>query len=589
VQQLLLYSGTQQIAVDGAVDFNGTQSLVATVENLQVGPIADLVGYRGLGGTLSGTVDLTGPATAPVLDSRLRFDVRSEGEAVGTMRLRAAYDSLDARLDGTLTHTEGSTLRLQGDVPVDLRLARPAPADLGSRPVRLDLEAEQFALDWVDPFVAPSLARDVRGALTARATMRGTRAQPDLEGRLTLRDGRLMVPRLGLTYREIDADALLDEDEVRLTRATMASTSGSAQAEGVISLADLTLGEYDLSIRATNFTAIDTREYDARVDSDLSLRGTTRRPALSGDLTVETGEVIYTADSESELASVQLSERDQQVLEQRFGLRVTADDTTTFSYYEATAMDLNVEIERNTWLRSRANPKMDIQFSGNLNLAKEAMDAAQVFGTINVVTERSRIEQLGKVFQIEEGALTFNGPMGNPSMNIRAVYEPEARESQGSEVRIVLDVSGRPDDPRLDLSAEPPMETKDIISYVATGRPAENVGGGSGGFSGGAIATDLVFGQASSLLENFASAQLGLDVARVKVRPDGRSIIAAGQYLTPRFYTAVELPISRDARSQTALNVPDITLEYELTQWLLARVQRRNSALQLNFLIEYAY
>ncbi|HHP7237572.1 hypothetical protein, partial [Longibacter sp.] len=66
VNGLLLYSDDQQIAADGRIDPNGTQSLVATIERFEVASIADLAGFGGLGGTLNGTIGISGPAHAPV-------------------------------------------------------------------------------------------------------------------------------------------------------------------------------------------------------------------------------------------------------------------------------------------------------------------------------------------------------------------------------------------------------------------------------------------------------------------------------------------------------------------------------------------
>ena len=56
IRGLLLYSDDQQIAADGRLDPNGTQSLVATIENFRMESIADLAGVDGLGGPLDGKI-----------------------------------------------------------------------------------------------------------------------------------------------------------------------------------------------------------------------------------------------------------------------------------------------------------------------------------------------------------------------------------------------------------------------------------------------------------------------------------------------------------------------------------------------------
>jgi translocation and assembly module TamB len=135
------------------------------------------------------------------------------------------------------------------------------------------------------------------------------------------------------------------------------------------------------------------------------------------------------------------------------------------------------------------------------------------------------------------------------------------------------------------------MSTANILSYLATGRPADNLlgGGNAGGSSGsGDLATQLAIGQASNFVENLAASQLGLDVVRLQVRPNGISYLTVGRYFTPRFYVSVEQPVDTGS-SETEVLDPDLLIEYELTRTLIARVLRRQSSLRFNVLYERAY
>ena len=594
ISNLLLYSDQQQLAADGVVDFDGAQSLVITLESVEIGAITDLLGFEGLGGQLSGTLDMSGSAQSPQLSSTLNLDVRSFNEAVGRLRLGIDYDSLRARVDARLTHVDGSTLTMNGRIPADLRLTASDTSNVMNDPVDLTLSAEAFSIGWIDPFIDPLLAQDVRGQFQADATIGGTLDTPALSGSGTLRNGSLYLTELGTTYDRISADLDFTGEEVRVRQATARSDGGGRlESEGRISLTDLTLGAYDLSVTTTDFLAIDTREYSARVGSDLTVSGSTQRPVVQGTVQVVSADIYFATGSETEadLATVQLSPKDQQVIERRFGIRLTEADTTTFDAYQAMAMDLTVQFERNTWIRSRSNPKMNIQFTGNLDVQKNHNEQdAQVFGTIEVIPERSRVVQFGKDFQIEEGALTFNGAATEPVMDIRAVYNVRARASQQNEVTIILSINGRPEDLDLTLGSTPAMDTNNILSYLAVGRPADQLRGGLASNGGSeSLAGRVALGQAASLVENLAASKLGLDVVRIEPTPDGTIFLTAGQYLSPRFYAAVQQSITDDPGAQVTSSVPDITLEYEFTRWLLVRALYRNPNVRLNLFWEYAY
>ena len=602
VSGLLLTSQDQQIAADGVIDVDGRQSFVVTIENVELGQVAGLAGFEGLGGRLSGAIDLTGPADAPQIDGDLRLNVRSEGTPVGTLDLGVRYDSLAVTLDARLADDGGSTFTARGRLPADLRLAAAPGAgapDLGARPVDLVVEADAFSVGWIGPFLDRALVQRPAGRLAARVQVGGTRDAPALSGEATLQDGRAFVPLLDTEYRRIQADLAFEEERITL-RSVRARSAGDGRltADGTIELADLTLGTFDLNLRANDFLGIDVPlEYRARIDSDVRLQGTTDRPRLSGDVTVVGGDFYAdAAGSQADVADVALTEADRQTLERRFGIRLAAADTAATDTYDALAIDsLSLRIGRNAWLRKSSNPEMDIQFTGNLDVSKRPFQDLDVFGTIEVVPERSRLEQYGKVFEIEEGTLGFNGPPGEPVLDITAAFEPRTRATGDAAVRILLRVEGRPEDPTLTLSSEPPMETSDIFCYIATNSPcgefAQGGGGGSGGGSlGGSLATGVALGQAASLVEGLVTSEVGLDVFRLQDRPTGLFLVV-GQYLTPRLYVGVEQPLTRNSQTEntTASQVPDVTLEYELQRWLLLRAQRRQTALRLNFLLEYGY
>ena len=599
INNLLLYSGQQQLAADGTVDFDGTQSLIVTLDGVEIGTFTDLLGLEGLGGRLSGTLDMSGAAESPQIASTLHLDVRSSDQEVGQLQLGLNYDSLHTRIDALLAHRDGSTLTMTGQVPTDLRLSATDTSTVANDPVDLTLTAETFSIGWIDPFIDPTLAQNVSGQFDADVSIGGTLDAPVLDGSGTIRDGRLDLSELGTTYDRITADLTFTEERVQMRQVAARSAGGGRlRAQGAIDLTDLTLGAYDLTVTTTNFLAIDTRAYRARVDSDLEVTGSTERPVVRGSAQVESANIyiVTSSDAESELATVQLSEDDRQTIERRFGIRLTEADATTFDAYAAMAMDLTVQFERDTWIRSRSNPKMNIQFTGDLDVQKEHGEQdTQVFGTIEVIPERSRVVQFGREFQIAEGVLTFNGPATEPVMDIQATYGIRARASRENEATITLSITGRPEDLNLTLNSNPPMDTYSMLSYLATGRPPETIRGAG---SDGAASSDpsvadraeqLALGQATGLIENLAASKLGLDVVRIEPMPDGSVFLTAGQYLSPRFYAAVQQSITDDLDDAGASNVPDITLEYELTRWLLMRSLYRNPDLRFNLFWEYAY
>jgi len=597
VQDFLLRSADQRFSVDGSVGPEGDQRLSADADDVRLGGISSLFGFPALDGTLSGGVNLTGSASDPSLDGQVSVDLRSKEEAVGTMRLDVGYDNLAVVLDATLTHVDGSTLTASGSIPSDLRLKAPSAVNLGERPVRLDASTSQFPVSWVDPFLDPATMRNVRGILAADVGVRGVLNDPSLSGTASLQDGGALLPDLGTSYHGIQAALRFSDDRATLTDGIVRSKNdGRLEVKGDISFSQLTLGSFDLAVEASSFLAVDTRAYRrAVVDGSMHLQGTTQEPVLKGRAQVRSGDVFYTeatAAGESSAASVSLTEEDRFILEDRFGLRLTEDQTSSFDFYDALTMDLTVRIQRDTWLRSRSTPEMNIQFTGELTLDKAHNEDARAFGTISVVEGRSTVRQFGQEFEITEGTLTFDGDPARPRLNVTAIFEQQARGSQEAEVQITLSLQGRPDNLNPTLSSDPPMETSDMLSYLATGRPANKLLSGGGGTSGGgAIGTQALLGQASSFVENVAASELGLDVVRLDIRPSGTSYLTVGRYFTPRLFLSIGQPVtaSNGDDQQTGAQVPNLTLEYQFTETLFFRALNSQDALRLNLSFEYAY
>lgn len=608
VEGFTLSSGSQQIIVDGVIDPQGMQDFHVTIENLRTGGFADLLGFQNLGGILEARLDLTGPAAAPLLDGRLTYDVRYQEEPVGNLRLDLGYADARMNLDARLTHREGSTLSLAGFVPMSLSLApaEPVAPDAAgvavasnevNGSVDLRLTSGGFRLDWLRPFLDPETVSTLDGRLTTDVRITGAMDAPVLAGTVRLDSTRARLPQLGLTYEDIEAHLTLRDDNVIVERAVVHAGDGTLTAEGRIAMPELTLGRFEIDLRLDDFRAIRTDAYRATVSGALALNGTTDAPAVSGSLQVYDTDVYITQTAGGDIRQVELTEEDVRMLEEFFGYRVTSADTTTSDLYDALTLDLTVELERDTWVRQTANPELAIEMTGTVELQKQPGAELMLFRSIEVIPQRSFIRQFGRRFDLTEGEVTFNGPIAELMMNVKARHEIPSREHPGEpEAVITLGLSGRLDDLSLTLGSEPQMENADIVSYIATGRPASQALSFGGSGEGGGLLTqggDLAANQLAGLVEGLAAAELGLDV--VEIQQDGlRGMqLVAGKYLSPRLYVGINQPIALTGSSEQSAgtNPTEVTLEYEFFEWLLLQALSgtSTSSVQLNLTGRYAF
>jgi len=603
IDSLTLRAGDQSVSLHGLLDTSGRSDMAARIHGLRIAGIADLLGYNDLEGTLTASANLEGSAAEPRITGGVDARLKWRGEQSSSVVATLSYDTLRLGVDASIRTDLGGALTVTGGLPLDLALTRTAEGDTtrlaATAPGSVDLviRADSFGLQWAEPFLDPQVARGLAGRLQIDAHVTGTQAEPVLAGTIRLADGSLTVPRLGVTYDRAALRVTLDHNVARLDSARVRAGDGTMTIEGTVSLPELSLGQFDINARLDRFRAIHTNEYRVRTSGNAHLSGTTREPRLEGNLRlVETDIYLDNRVAGASVQPVQLSEEQIRKLEEYFGMPVRPPTRDPNALFDALAIDLGVSMSRDTWIRQRANPRLELQLTGDVQVTKAKADSMRFDGRVETVSRRSYVEQFGKRFSIDRGVMELQGRPAETGIDIRAVYRvPSPSDPSTPEVTITLDVGGTLDDLSLTLGSEPTMENADIVSYLATGRPAASSldfqqNGSGGGL--GTIGSEFALGQVAGLVEGFASEGIGLDV--IDIQPSGLrgATLIAGRYLSPSVFVGFKQPIGRDTDNPNAANRTvntQVELEYQALRWLLLNMEASSSTVSLLFRYRRAY
>jgi hypothetical protein len=138
--------------------------------------------------------------------------------------------------------------------------------------------------------------RRVRGRLAVNAQVGGTWEAPRLAGSIGIRNGAMEVPGLGVRFGSVEGEALLRGDSLMLQDVRITSGGGDLAIGGAVRLERLSHPLFDLDLRASQFLAIDVRNFLTLTGTgDLTLRGPLLGATLGGNLTANSG-VLYFAD-----------------------------------------------------------------------------------------------------------------------------------------------------------------------------------------------------------------------------------------------------------------------------------------------------
>jgi translocation and assembly module TamB len=511
-------------------------------------PAAWLLSLAGVGEELRSTLLLEGAwslDSTPLLSGRVTVR-RSSGDL--TVLQPAPLDAgvrqalLEARLDAGKVHAE---------LTMDSRVASlSAHAEAGGfeRDSPLELSA---ALKIADIRVlAASLPAVLRVGGHAEMSLegRGTLGEPQLRGRLSADALSVHLPPYGVYLGEGSLRAALEGDALRIDELVLHGGKGRFVASGRVPLlagaesAKLKwkaeklrlLSRPDMRLVASGEGSAGLEggrvqlEGRLRVDSGRLERGLQRLPGLSGDIVV-----------------------------------VGASPGPVPAKRTPIPLDLEVLVELGEHFHVRESG-FDGLLKGQVHVSSSASGELRgelrAFGRIEAANATYRA--YGQSLTVDPGIVIFDGPIGNPALQITAM-----RRNQ--QVEAGIRITGTLEQPHVELVSEPPVSESAALSWLVLGRaPAEATGADLGVLQAAASAL-LGKGDSVPITTRVAHA-VGLD--EISLRGSGElssQVVAFGKRLSDRLYFTYEQGVGPVAQNL-------VKLDLSLTDRISLRAQTGN-------------
>ncbi|MDX1747885.1 MAG: translocation/assembly module TamB domain-containing protein, partial [Halobacteriales archaeon] len=364
-----------------------------------------------------------------------------------------------------------------GTVPVDLTLRSVAdrtpsePMDLG---IRTDSLPALFVLALLEDL------EDVEGTISGQVDVAGTVDSPELLGTVRLVDGAWTVDAVGVRQSDVQATFDLQSDDRVLVSAT-GRAGGTVEVEGTVTLSPLRDPGLDLTIGLNEFRAVDRRDLLGVLSGEVQLTERFRRPVITGALSVDEG-ILYVEEFQRQVGIVDLSDprfltfMDRAAFEGRPLLAQTRNP-----FMDSLRVNVDLEVARNTWLRS---DDMNVEIRGEMIVTYDRPN--QDFVLIGELqAPRGQYQFLSRTFEVRSGSVQFVGTPGiNPNLDI--VASARVRRREGVPLDIIANLTGTLVEPRIELSSEEGgISESDLISYIAIGRPSNELTGFFQGGGGG--------------------------------------------------------------------------------------------------------
>ncbi|NRQ15972.1 Translocation and assembly module TamB [Ensifer sesbaniae] len=485
----------------------------------------------GAEGTIAGTVDVDGAASAPVVTYGLKWSgaslaaARTAGVAAFDIAADGKFVNNKVTLDTTLSGAGGLSFKGGGNVDIG-----------GNMPIAMKFNGNlPFAL-------IANLMAEKGFTLTGQAgidlAISGSAKAPQIAGTVTTAGGRLVDVRRNLALNDLTANVALDGKQATISKLSAnLATGGSIEATGTVGTVPGSGFPANLTIRLNNATYVDGTLFNANLAGEMTLTGPlVATPTLGGKVTIRKASITIPEKLPTSLSAIDIKHKNAPAKVQKMVRDLRKDEVPAAGANASgiIAFDLGVSANQ-VFVRGRG---IDAELGGDLTIRGTAVQPI-VSGGFEM--RRGRLEILGKRLTFTEGKIGFGGDL-IPTLDLKATSSVGA-------TTITVSVSGLANNPQIGFSSSPALPQDEILAQLIFNRSLSNLSAFQIAQLASAV-SQLAGGGSTSLLDGLRN-KLGVDDLDVTTDEKGGASVRAGKYLNDRTY--IELQQGSDSSSSKAV------------------------------------
>jgi translocation and assembly module TamB len=479
-------------ALSGRTTADSTVALAIRADSLSLADIGELMqAQTPYEGTATLRADVSGTLANPVM----KFDGTLTNATVLGLRLDAISakgDYADRRLVSSFGYSRQGVPALHGTatLPLDLSLGA-----TGSRLIEAPIVAS-IHTDSGGMGVLASLSKSVTkaaGTLALDVDVSGTWKHPLINGALVVHDGDLSLEQLGAVHlTALEANVAFHGDSIsgKVSAHSGKTKPATGELSGSIGIRDIQKPTYDLKLTAQSFNVIDKARF-ATLDltGHLGLTGSSDAATLTGALTVDRGNISIPELFAKHLISLDDPEFYKVVDTTAFVDRRLLPAPPVAIISHLTMDNVTVQMGRDVWLKSS---EANINLGGQVTIKSVPPQRGKAAGRVQLALDGALQTVRGtyrlnlapgvsRTFNVENGNVRFFGDQDlNGALDVNALYTVRQSSSQGArpDVRVRVHLGGTLLAPSIALSSPDSLtvSTADLVSYLATGQPSNQIG-----------------------------------------------------------------------------------------------------------------
>jgi translocation and assembly module TamB len=404
----------------------------------------------------------------------------------------------------------------------------------------------------------PDLA--ARGNATVQASIRGSLRDPQLSGRMELKNASLYLGDLPNGVDNANGVMIFDRNRATIEKLTAETGGGTVSLTGFLGFGSPLV--YRLQAVAEKVRVRYPEDVSVTLNATIALNGTSDASTVSGVVTMTRAAFTPHADFAQVLAQA---------------ARPVSAPVAASGYIRGMQFDVHIE----------SGPNFEFQTSLARNL--EAEVDLRLRGTPlrpvllgSVAVNQGEVQMFGNKYTVNRGDIRFAN-----QVKVDPIFDMDL-ETKARSVTVNITISGTTQKLNINYSSDPPMQPRDIIALLAVGRtPADTAGlnatpatasSTSLNEAGGSLIGQAISAQLSSRLQRFFGA------SRVKIDPT----LSGFEYL-PQARLTIEQQVSNDITLTYITNLNRtqeqiVQIEWDFSkQWSAVAVREASGLFGVDF------
>ncbi|MEP6716028.1 MAG: translocation/assembly module TamB domain-containing protein [Terriglobia bacterium] len=295
-----------------------------------------------------------------------------------------------------------------------------------------------------DITILQSFDRDLysTGQVALAATVRGTVAQPLINGQLTLKDASVNYASLPVGISNANGTILFGGNNARIQSFTAESGGGKVSVTGFAGFSGTP--RFALRTALSNVRLRVQQGVSVTADADIRLTGTSDASVVSGSATIQ--QLTYAP--QSDFGSI-LSRAGPPVQSPAAPLPLLDN------------MKLDIRVRTAPGMAVQASLAQNLQADADLRIRGTAAEPG-VLGRITI--SDGQLVFFGSQYRVDTGTISFYNPVRvEPVLDI-------SLETAAKGVTVTLHVTGPIDDMKLSYTSDPPLQFQEIVTLLASGK-----------------------------------------------------------------------------------------------------------------------